>query len=131
MALECWNCGENLDDLPRPITRHNACPKCFHELHCCRMCREYAPNETIQCRDERADPPTNKENANFCDFFRPVLGAYDGRAVRADAAHAKLDSLFDAPPGESSDATTDEASNPTEERDSAADAARKLDDLFR
>ena len=128
MALECWNCGQNLDELPRPITRHNSCPECFHELHCCRMCREYAPNDTIQCRDERADPPTNKENANFCDFFRPLLGAYDGRAVRAGSAQAKLDALFDAPPEDPTDAPQTDADD---EIDPAAEAARKLDDLFR
>ena len=128
MALECWNCGENLDDIPRPITRHNSCPNCFHELHSCRMCREFAPNETIQCRDERADPPTNKENANFCDFFRPRFGAYDGRGARASSAQTKLDALF----GDRAQADEPSSDDAGEEPDDPADdAARKLDDLFR
>lgn len=128
MALECWNCGENLDDIPRPITRHNSCPQCFHELHCCRMCREFAPNETIQCRDERTDPPTNKENANFCDFFRPLFDAYDGRADRATSAQSKLDALFGGADDADQPSSADAAAKPL---DPADEAARKLDDLFR
>lgn len=93
--LQCWNCGTSLDALPRPITRHNNCPKCFESLRCCRLCRQYRPRDTISCADDRADPPINKENANFCDFFRPVGGTYDSViGVKEADARKGLSDLF-------------------------------------
>ncbi len=91
----CWNCGCSLRDIPRPISRHANCPECFEDLHCCRLCFHFAPNLTGQCDDDRADPPIQKENANFCEFFRPLSGAYDdARGSRRDAARQRLDGLF-------------------------------------
>lgn len=93
-SLTCWNCGENLDDLPRPITRHNNCPKCYEALHCCMLCKHYRTNDATPCDDDRAEPPVNKENANFCEFFGLRFGAYDGRVLHQDAARTKLEALF-------------------------------------
>jgi len=96
--LECWSCGASLDELPRPVTRHMNCPECFEDLHCCRMCRNYAPDASITCTDERTDPPVNKENANFCDYFRLREGsAAPGGLVqeRAEQARDAFDSLFE------------------------------------
>ena len=91
----CWNCGCSLADIPRPISRHANCPECFEDLHCCRLCVHFAPRLTGQCDHDRADPPVQKENANFCEFFRPRLGAYeDARGSRRDAARERLDALF-------------------------------------
>ena len=70
-AVVCWNCGRDLADIPRPISRHNNCPACFSDLHCCRMCKHFLPERVGVCAEDRADPPVEKENANFCDFFRP------------------------------------------------------------
>ena len=93
-SLTCWNCGENLDDLPRPITRHNNCPKCYEALHCCMLCKHYRTNDSRPCDDDRAEPPVNKENANFCEFFGLRFGAYDWRVLPQDAARTKLEALF-------------------------------------
>ena len=93
-SLTCWNCGENLDDLPRPITRHNNCPKCYEALHCCMLCKHYRTNDATPCEHDRAEPPVNKENANFCEFFGLRFGAYDGRVLHQDAARTKLEALF-------------------------------------
>lgn len=91
----CWNCGCSLEDIPRPISRHANCPECFEDLHCCRLCVHFAPRLTGQCDDDRAEPPVQKENANFCEFFRPLVGAYeDARGSRRDAARERLDALF-------------------------------------
>lgn len=96
--IVCWNCGASLAEIPRPISRHANCPACFEDLHCCRLCRHYAPGITGQCEDDRTDPPIHKETANFCDYFRPVFGAYRERTgTKRDAARARLDALFDAP----------------------------------
>lgn len=136
--LRCWNCGADLTAVPRPISRHEHCPACFEALHCCRLCSHYQPDATISCDEERADPPVNKENANFCDFFRPRSGAYaESRGSRSAAARAGLDALF----GNESDVAQEpedpaasaegEADEESREPLSKADAAKaKLDELF-
>ena len=93
--LPCWNCGQSLAEVPRPISRHEQCPQCFEALHCCRLCRHYRTDISGQCDEERADPPVIKENANFCDWFRPDAGAFSGtRAEKSSAAADKLSALF-------------------------------------
>ena len=130
-SLECWSCGASLDELPRPITRHMNCPECFEDLHCCRMCRNYAADASITCTDERTDPPVNKENANFCDYFRPTNAYRVGSQARRAGAKAKLDALFggDDPVGEdAASADSADATDPADDKQS--EARRRLDDLF-
>tara|TARA_E500000331_G_C17228899_1_gene701678 strand:+ start:1578 stop:1823 length:246 start_codon:yes stop_codon:yes gene_type:complete len=79
------------------------------------MCVNFRPNAHIQCDDERADPPNIKENANFCEFFKPASAAYDGASDTSSSARSKLDALFDDGAGDSGTET---------------DAKTKLDDLF-
>jgi hypothetical protein len=96
--LACWNCGASLASVPLPISRHQYCDGCGEPLHCCRQCRHFDPRAATQCAMEPADPPTNKESANFCDWFEPALsagaaGAAGTRDKQAEAK-AKLDALF-------------------------------------
>ena len=99
-GLICWNCAASLEGIPVPISRHANCPGCYSEVHCCRMCLDYDPGVADACRDDRTEPPSNKEGGNFCEFFRP---RYDVQARGADsadkgaAARAKLDALFSTP----------------------------------
>ena len=122
----CWNCGCSLKDIPRPISRHANCPECFEDLHCCRLCVHFAPRLTGQCDDDRADPPVQKENANFCDFFRPLSGAYeDVRGSRRDAARQQLDALFGGDV-EETPADTDDVAIETSSEDKARAALEAL-----
>ena len=126
MSDRCWNCGNNLDDVPRPISRHEQCKECFESLHCCRLCRHYQAGATVQCDEERADPPVIKENANFCDWFRPDPSAFSGtRLDKSAGAQDKLNALF----GDADQPDTTPSASPPP--DTAEDEARsKLDDLF-
>ena len=92
--LNCWNCGESLADVPLPISRHAHCASCFEVLHCCRMCLHYEPNKSPYCDDDRTDPPNMKENANFCEYFKPgcQLNANDPKP--STEAKSALDDLF-------------------------------------
>lgn len=118
--LVCWNCGESLDEIPRPIRRSASCQHCRADLHCCRLCRHYDERLTARCDDERADPPTNKEGANFCEFFTPRSDAYEAaRGGRQNAARSALDALFGG--GEEAESAAP---------DPAEDARAKLDALF-
>ena len=93
--LVCWSCGESLKDVPRRITRFTRCPVCRADLHVCRLCRHYDPGILGECRHDRADRVVDKEQANFCTYFRPRRGAHSASEdPAADASRAALDALF-------------------------------------
>ena len=54
-TVVCWNCGRDLADIPRPISRHSNCPECFTDLHCCRLCKHFLPERVGICAEDRAD----------------------------------------------------------------------------
>tara|TARA_A100001037_G_scaffold86955_2_gene78949 strand:- start:17598 stop:18011 length:414 start_codon:yes stop_codon:yes gene_type:complete len=128
--LSCWNCGQSIDDVPLPISRHATCSACFNELHCCRLCRHYrADSATGQCDEDRADPPVVKESANFCDWFRPNANAHQSETrSRRQSARSELDALFGEPEDSQSDTggETGEAAPASK----ADDARAALDALF-
>lgn len=144
-SLVCWNCGAGLDDIPRPISRHASCPACFNELHCCRLCRHFDPGASMTCHEDRADPPLQKENANFCDYFSPRFDAFeDTTADKSAAARNHLDDLFDQQPDEAQhqEAQAADDAGPAQphpqtsaggdaELSKEALARKKLDDLFK
>lgn len=78
-----------------PLSRLSVCLACHAELHVCRLCGFYDTHKPESCTEERADPPTDKQRANFCEYFQPKAGAFelqnDGAANRAKA---ELDKLF-------------------------------------
>ncbi len=127
--LRCWSCGELLTEVPLPISRHENCPQCFTELHCCRLCRYYDPQIPDQCEEDRADPPVNKEVGNFCEWFKPRTGAFlSTRTQKKDVSLTKLDSLFGGSKSEEElDKADKEASSPASTED---ELRAKLDSLF-
>jgi len=93
--LVCWKCGASLKEVPRPITRHHNCLACYAELHCCRMCESYDTRYIGKCSDERADTVTNKDTANFCEWFKARPGAYASEEdAAARSAESDLRALF-------------------------------------
>jgi hypothetical protein len=93
--LVCWSCGEPVKGVPRRITRFTRCPVCRVDLHVCRLCRHYDPGILGECRHERAERVVDKEQANFCTYFRPRTGAHTAPAdPAADSSRAALDALF-------------------------------------
>lgn len=139
MKLLCWNCGHDLADVPRPISRHEHCRQCFEALHACRQCRHYRSDLNSRCLEDRADPPMNKENANFCDYFRPHGGAFSRqRPQRSEAAQSRLDSLFVTPdaPEQTGEPPTDRVAGPPDQEAPVTSktpeelARDRLDSLF-
>ena len=125
-AVVCWNCGRDLADIPRPISRHNNCPACFSDLHCCRMCKHFLPERVGVCAEDRADPPVEKENANFCSFFVLIRDAFNPNAKsKSDAAKDALVDLFGkAPNTDNKDSDPESTDAPT--TDPALDALNAL-----
>ena len=101
-ALNCWQCQASIQSVPLPISRHATCDACGYELHVCKLCVHQREDSTSRCLEDRAEVPTNKEVANFCEFFAPqaLPGAdkHEGRSPsKAQTAKAKLDALFNDP----------------------------------
>ena len=105
-VLVCWKCGTVLDEVSTPLSRRDECRVCGAELHVCRMCAFYAPEVAGQCTEDRAEDVTDKERANFCDYFLLVAGAYHPQDEAAQrAARAELDALFGNRDGGSQEGT--------------------------
>lgn len=68
--ITCYKCQKSIPILGAfKITRTEECPYCSTSLHCCRMCSFYDPKCYNECRESNADRITDKEKANFCDYF--------------------------------------------------------------
>jgi hypothetical protein len=93
-GLTCWKCGASLEALTLPLRRLEECKSCHSELHVCRMCVEYDTRVAKHCREPTAEEVRDKTQANFCDHFKPKVGAYTAPTGEADAARAALDALF-------------------------------------
>jgi len=132
MALACWKCGASLKAVPKPLSRLSRCPECFADLYCCRMCRKFAPRYISKCSDERADPPQNKQGANFCDWFVPDPQAYSGHEKSAEEqAKDQLAALFGGASKSElhpEDGGDDAARDGRSTSDKALEEARKLFD---
>ena len=130
-TFQCWHCGKSLQVI-MPFSRREVCDACNADQHVCHMCQHYDPHISDQCREDRAERVTDKEKANFCDYFKPMANAYKGGSVDKEAAaKAKLEALF----GNSNDNPSDDyLSGPIASNNSPQDkneAARKaLEDLF-
>jgi len=93
--LVCWKCGASLAVLTLPLRRLDVCKACNAELHVCKMCVDYDTSYAKHCREPTAEEVRRKDEANFCDFFKPTSGAYRP-ANQPELARSKiaLDALF-------------------------------------
>jgi len=93
--LICWRCGASLASLSLPLRRLDVCKACNAELHVCKMCVDYDTSYAKHCREPTAEEVRRKDEANFCDFFKPKPGAYVPKDMsEVDRAKAALDALF-------------------------------------
>lgn len=87
----CWKCKKEID--VAQIYRTTECPLCHADLHSCKGCKFYAPGSHYDCKETVDSVVSDKERANFCDFF----AAADIKAgAGGDAAKAKSDAARDA-----------------------------------
>jgi hypothetical protein len=130
--LNCWKCGHTLEDMSMPLRRRDECPACGTDLHVCRMCEFYDTSVAKSCREPVAEEVTDKERANFCDYFRGRAGVQAaGGVAEAESARAELDALFgidskagDVPAGAEPEGLMDR------KRAEADEARKQLDALF-
>ncbi|MHB8405895.1 MAG: hypothetical protein ACYDCJ_10775 [Gammaproteobacteria bacterium] len=94
-ALVCWKCGTSLKDVPMPLSRISECLACRAELHVCRLCGFFDARKAESCNEQRADPPKDKQRANFCEYFQPRMNAWQAPDhSAADQAKEDLQKLF-------------------------------------
>lgn len=91
MKKNCISCGTTLE-IADLIGRNDVCPKCGHNLHSCLQCRFYEENEYHQCREPQAEWVSDKEKANFCDYFE--FGREKNEPKTKGDARSKLEALF-------------------------------------
>ena len=96
--LVCWRCGSSLAALSLPLRRLDVCKACNAELHVCKLCVEYDVSYAKHCREPTAEEVRKKDEANFCDFFRPTQAAIPARAKGQsgplDEARSAFENLF-------------------------------------
>jgi hypothetical protein len=107
-ALVCWKCGAGLKGVILPLSRREVCAACGADQHVCKLCRHYDSRVADMCREERAESVSNKERANFCDYFNPMPGAYKpAQAAGPAAAKRQLEELFGKPATSDGDSAPD------------------------
>lgn len=96
------------------------------------MCEFHDTSVAKSCREPVAEEVTDKERANFCDYFRARPGVHAaGGAGEADAARAKLEAMFGIENGAVDKARADDPESLMERKRAKAEEARKqLDALF-
>ena len=75
--MNCYRCGASLAEISLPFLRLEECPSCANYLHVCRMCVYFDPAVPKQCREDDAEEVREKEQANFCEWFKPDNSAFD------------------------------------------------------
>jgi hypothetical protein len=91
VQLTCWKCGTTSGML-LPLGRSDECPRCLAELRSCRQCEFYDAHAGRECLEPQAEPGSDKERANFCDWFRPRLQSET--TANGTVASAGLNALF-------------------------------------
>ncbi|MFK7863589.1 MAG: hypothetical protein AB8B95_05100 [Pseudohongiellaceae bacterium] len=131
ITLHCWQCGALAKNVLLPFSRNEECNACMADLRTCKGCENYSDQAADQCREDRAEAVTNKETANFCDFFKASSQAFQAQnTAEADKAKAKLAELFGdtAAPNITPTNENDHAQN--EEVSEADKALAELNRLF-
>jgi hypothetical protein len=67
----CYKCLKalGLSSFER-VTRHEECPSCYANIRSCKMCMFYSESAYNECKEPMANRILEKENANFCDYFK-------------------------------------------------------------
>ncbi|MDR1240114.1 MAG: hypothetical protein LBK27_08360 [Treponema sp.] len=95
----CWFCGSPVA-AAEPIGRSFRCEECGKDLRVCKHCRFYLPGSRGDCAEPAANPPAEKDRANFCDWFaldaayRATTAGQGRERDKARAAKTAFDELF-------------------------------------
>ena len=74
-----------------------SCESCGADLHVCRNCAHHDSGYANECREPVAEPVSDRERMNRCEYFRPSQargGGMNGMAESQAASRARLEALF-------------------------------------
>ena len=83
--------------MPGAPGRSETCHRCNSDLKVCLNCVSYDVRIAQQCRDPRAEPVSEKEMANYCEYFEMTRREYvppTGGSPREDKARETLKKLL-------------------------------------
>ncbi len=86
----CYNCAKPLNFL-LPISRTEVCPNCGRDVRCCKNCIHYSVGSHYDCKEHVDELISEKERANFCDWF-----SLNAKATIGEAVHTKTDDTKNA-----------------------------------
>ena len=90
----CQSCGKVIEVLGG-VGRRDSCPVCGDDLHACVQCEFYDLSSSDQCREPQAERVADKQQANFCEFFRLSRAEVaEAKPSSAQDARARLEALF-------------------------------------
>ena len=90
--MQCHRCGTPFEGERVPV--RGVCSRCAAFLHCCRNCDHYVFGLANDCREPQAERVADKEQGNFCDWFRPATATRTATGTSAGRARTALDALF-------------------------------------
>ncbi len=93
MNTKCYHCGFLLNT-DHDYFRQSSCHQCQRSTHCCKNCVYYDVSKYNECAENSADRVTDKEKANFCDYFKPSNQAYQNGNQGKSSALAAAEALF-------------------------------------
>ncbi len=96
----CHHCGREVAVLGS-IGRTDGCPFCHSDLKCCLNCRLHDPGAHNQCLEPQSEWVTDKDKANFCEFFEFRVTSplsQPGAQSEVSRSRAAFDSLFSRKP---------------------------------
>lgn len=133
----CWRCGHVLENLILPFSRQETCSACDSDQHVCRLCKNYSASLTSSCHEDSAEFVSDKERANFCDYFQAKPNAFEANKAinlhaKQDQAKNELDALFGNPNAEKNEPSIDkdDVANSSEMTEQEK-AQLALDELFK
>ncbi len=107
------------------MSRREECASCGADQHVCRMCDHFDNSGWGDCKEERAEHVSDRESANFCDYFSPNSDVQTPLRQKHQQAKAKLAALFG---DEAADA--DGSKKPDDQLSPAEIAERKLREML-
>jgi len=90
--FRCWHCDKALEAVILPMSRREVCGACGADQHVCKMCVFFNGSGRGDCKEERAEWLSDRERANFCDYFKPS-GNGDGSSANTSTANANEKAL--------------------------------------
>jgi len=95
--MYCWKCGTEIAEISgvRKVLRTDTCSKCDSDLHACKNCQFHDRQYHNECRENQAEWVSDKERANYCDYFTPSARAAGTTAKSpTDQVKSAFDGLF-------------------------------------